>query len=217
MDAAAFLLAPPVLTRRSTAHVAMCTLQRPENTPAVETAADLTKWAVSAAVAGALLVMHDAPTVLYVVGGVGNAALTKLAKRVINAPRPTDAPAHKKAGSAGMPSSHASALSYFSVALALWLPHPAALVAVALAAVAASWRVSARYHSWAQVAAGWALGSASATAWVLRVAPLFAPAVDAALQTQVGPWPVTVGLTAVGAAVFLRNERRKSARESQDW
>jgi membrane-associated phospholipid phosphatase len=155
--------------------------------------------------------MHDARTILYVVGGIGNAALTKAAKKLINKPRPIDAPAHKKASSSGMPSSHASSLSYFSVALTLLLREPAAFGVVALACVAASWRVGAKYHTWSQVAAGWVFGSTVAAGWVLNAVPLLTPSVDGMLHTRYGPWPFTFGSAALGAVIVLLRDAHTSS------
>jgi hypothetical protein len=158
----------------------------------VETGADMTKWVVSCAVGGGLLYFHDASSILLAVGGLANAAVTKAAKCVINAPRPESAPDFKKI-TAGMPSSHASSLAYFAVSLVLLVRQPYTLTLLALAVIASGWRVTAKYHTVAQMLAGLLLGSTSACLMVLGVMPRATNVLGDMLSTQ-GALPLTFGL-----------------------
>ena len=74
-----------------------------------------TKWLVSGSAFIVLLVRRDAATVTFLCGAIGNALLSKVLKRLINAARPAGA----RLSDPGMPSSHAQSLSYFAVFLAL--------------------------------------------------------------------------------------------------
>jgi membrane-associated phospholipid phosphatase len=182
---------PGVLPRKQQA-VAMSrsmTLAMCAPRSAVEAGADLTKWVVSCAVGGGLLYFHDAPAILLAAGGLANAAVTKVAKRMINAPRPESAPEAKKV-TAGMPSSHASSLAYFAVALVLLTRQPYTLTALVLAVIASGWRVTAKYHTVEQMLAGLALGSVNACLMVLGVMPRTTFALANMLKTH-GALPVT--------------------------
>lgn len=164
-----------------------------EGPPKVVLAADLTKWTVCVAVSCALLYRRDAAVVLYCVGAGLNSAAGKLLKQVIRQPRPTDSKTDP-----GMPSSHATSLSFLSLAvLAHVVMQPpiatvirtvylggAALV-VGLALLATSWRVKAGYHTVGQVVAGWLLGAVDTILWIKMFVPWAAPAVNAIFKDGV--------------------------------
>lgn len=169
---------PRILTRpSSTSRRSMCVAV--ERAPTgVARAADLTKWVVCAAVGITMLIRRDHIIILYVCGALINSASGKLLKRVINQARPEGT----RMSDPGMPSSHATSLSFLSLSLAAavlaapaWGALGAALVVTA-AVIATSWRVSAGYHTLAQVCAGWMLGSFNAALYrfgvVLRIGPL---------------------------------------------
>lgn len=136
--------------------------------------ADATKYTVSTAVALALLHNRDAGTVLYAAGGLANSLSAKLLKRVIRQPRPTDSKSDS-----GMPSSHATSLSFLS--LAAWHGRFTGaygllgFVGVVLAVVGSCARVRVGYHSWGQVAAGWMLGCFNALVWIKYVGAFVQP------------------------------------------
>lgn len=168
-------------------------------------AADLTKWAACVAVGSALLYRRDALVVLFCTGAGLNSAAGKLLKHLIRQPRPTDSKADP-----GMPSSHATSLSFLSLALlACVLKDPALAAApravyvaggalvVALALLATSWRVRAGYHTVAQVVAGWVLGAVNTVAWVKMFLPWATPFVDAVLRDS------RVGLPLIAAIVVV--------------
>lgn len=177
---------------------------RPPPRPRVLAAAKLTRLLTSAAVGGTLLLCHDTTALLAVVGGLGNAALTNGLKRVLNAPRP-DSPAARTKSSSGMPSSHASNLAFFGALAVQTTGRPEAWAALALAAVAASWRVGAGFHTWAQVVVGFVWGAGLAAAWARIVQPRLVGGVDG-VMVQYGEWWVTLVVAAVGVvAVFGRD------------
>lgn len=138
---------------------------------------------VASAVAAALLLRRDPATYLWVAGGVLNAALSKILKRVINEARPEGA----RTADPGMPSSHAMSLFFLSVFVAAaaqdWSPSVAlgcpqsvaawhaprleALLLVGYAVTASTWRVGAGYHTRDQIAVGAGLGSLTGLSWYL--------------------------------------------------
>lgn len=98
-------------------------------------------------------------------------------------------------GQSGMPSSHASSLSFFASTLVLLNPGELVYIAFfAAAMVAASWRVGAGYHTRAQVVAGVAWGGAVAFFWVFCAMPALEATVTGALQGRFGPWPLTCAI-----------------------
>lgn len=181
------------LSREATTHCPatsprMSSSQHKRSTRVV-VAADLTKWAACAAVGAALLYRRDAVVVLYCAGAGLNSAAAKLLKQLIRQPRPTDSKADP-----GMPSSHATSLSFLSLALfACVLMDPPVVTAVraiyyggaalvvALALLATSWRVKAGYHTVEQVVAGWLLGAVDTVLWVKLLLPSMTSWVDAVL------------------------------------
>lgn len=124
---------------------------------------DAVQHIVSAAAGGAILFYRDRDSVLLTVGALLSRSLVIFLKRLIAQPRPD--PSLKR--SEGFPSSHATLLAYFATVLAhppwLWSPLWLSLVLFVLLA----WRVKARLHSPAQIAAGVALGLALGHAWTL--------------------------------------------------
>lgn len=151
----------------------------------VKDAADVTKWTTIAIVSVAVLMKRDIGVVLYALGSILNAVVAKVLKRIIREPRPDGA----AKSDPGMPSSHATALSFLSVAALLNIlahdgPHPTVRLAAAAAAVAASalasrWRVSAGYHSAPQVLVGWLVGCINAVIWCFLVLPVLRPVLPA--------------------------------------
>lgn len=132
--------------------------------------ADLTKYTVSIAVASCLLYNHDTPTLFYVTASVANSAIGKVLKLLIKQPRPDGT--HKE--DPGMPSSHATSLSFLSLAFFGYVAKymnsviktTGAGILVILALVATYWRVSAGYHTVPQVVAGWIVGSCNSMLFV---------------------------------------------------
>ncbi|PXF44903.1 Lipid phosphate phosphatase epsilon 1, chloroplastic [Gracilariopsis chorda] len=132
--------------------------------------ADLTKYTVSIAVASCLLYNHDAPTLFYVTASVTNSAVGKILKLLIKQPRPDGT--HKE--DPGMPSSHATSLSFLSLAFLGYAANymnsliktAGAGMLVILALIATYWRVSAGYHTVPQVVAGWIVGSCNSMLFV---------------------------------------------------
>lgn len=165
--------------------------------PRVKVAADLTKWTVCAIVGAFLLTYRDALSVLYVIGAGINSATGKLLKRVIKQPRPTSAKSDH-----GMPSSHATSLSFLSVLSVVhvvvgrgvpWMWGAAGMFMVG-AIMASGWRVKAGYHTWEQVVAGWLLGSVNAVVWGARIVPAVSGSVEGVMSNAVAGWIVVVGM-----------------------
>lgn len=145
----------------------------------VTTAADLTKLVVCVAVAATALVRQDCGVILYIGGALLNAGSAKLLKRIINQSRPDGATKVDP----GMPSSHATSLSFLSILCAaaivdvqttLFAPAvrlAAAASAVTAAVVACSWRVYCGYHTVPQILVGWALGTLNSAIWTWVLGP----------------------------------------------
>ena len=195
---------------------------------------------VASAVALTLLVRRDPATYLWVAGGILNAAISKVLKRLINESRPVGA----RTADPGMPSSHAMSLFFLSVfvaaaaqdwkpsveggcppIVAAWhQPRMEALCLVLYAVVASTWRIGAGYHTKDQIAVGAVLGAANGFGWYHlckahlwgAFAPLFPLTSGTGVrQASLG---ATVGLLAVGASAVGSVERRikiwwKKARE----
>lgn len=198
------------LPSSSTSRPSLCVvsprMSAPQERPSkVVVAADLTKWTVCAAVSSVLLYRRDTAVVLYCVGAGLNSATGKLLKQVIRQPRPTDSKSDP-----GMPSSHATSLSFLSLAvLAHAMLHPptaavlravylggAALV-VLLALLATSWRVKAGYHTVGQVVVGWVLGAVDTVLWIKAFVPWATPALDAVVKDDV------MGLALIGTILAV--------------
>lgn len=142
----------------------------------LETAADWTKWAVVAIMSVIVMYRRDASVVLFAFGSILNSMVGKTLKRVIRQPRPHGA----KKMDHGMPSSHATALSFLSSGAAVNLIKTQGLVSWALvtasmilagAVVASWWRVSVGYHTTAQVLVGWTVGVLNCLLWCLLITP----------------------------------------------
>lgn len=190
-----------------------------------------TKWLVSGSAFIVLLVRRDAATVTFLCGAIGNALLSKVLKRLINAARPAGA----RLSDPGMPSSHAQSLSYFAVFLALgaetWeatlpprllhllrplmllspplLRHAGAALSLALGAALTALRVRAGLHTPAQCAVGAAIGGLNGACCFFTM-----PACVLALQALQARHPVALvgGVLLLGAAVVGSVERTLAAR-----
>lgn len=196
---------------------------------------------VASAVALTLLVRRDPATYLWVAGGILNASVSKVLKRLINESRPVGA----RTADPGMPSSHAMSLFFLSVfvaaaaqdwkpsvesgcpsIVAAWhQPHMEALCLVLYAVAASTWRIGAGYHTKDQIAVGAVLGAANGFGWYHlckahlweAFAHLF-PAATSGSGVRQASLRATVGLLAVGACAVGSVERRikiwwKKARE----
>lgn len=201
----------PRLPSSSTSRLCLCVSSlrmssAPQERPSkVVVAADLTKWTVCAAVSCTLLYRRDAAVVLYCAGAMLNSAAGKLLKQVIRQPRPTDSKSDP-----GMPSSHATSLSFLSLAvLAHVVLHPPAIailravylggaaLIVGLALLATSWRVKAGYHTVGQVAVGWVLGMVDTVLWIKAFVPWATPAVHAVVKDDI------MGLALIGTILAV--------------
>jgi dolichyldiphosphatase len=137
-----------------------------------------TKFVVSCAALAFLLLNPSAETCWALLGSVVNSVNGKVLKRVLNHERPDGA----IKADPGMPSSHATSLSYLSVygaaslvyfkdaAAGLGMGYPAQVaIAGALVIVGAFLsylRVRTGYHTPPQVIVGYGLGSSTALAWL---------------------------------------------------
>lgn len=142
----------------------------------LETAADWTKWALVTIMSALVVYRRDVGVVLFALGSILNSVLGKALKRIIRQPRPDGA----KKMDHGMPSSHATALSFLSSGavinlikahgLVSWAFAPASLI-LAGAVVASWWRVSVGYHTSAQVLVGWTVGVFNCLLWCALITP----------------------------------------------
>ena len=120
-----------------------------------------------------VLYYHDAFTVTFVVGALINAGVGKALKRLLNVRRPTNT-----LSTPGMPSSHATSLSYFAMGLTLithkfgvldsrvWTwQHVCGLTWTYVALVAYTRVRITKVHTVAQIGVGCVLGSTFALCW----------------------------------------------------
>ncbi|CAL6279056.1 unnamed protein product [Bathycoccus prasinos] len=135
-----------------------------------------TKFVVSAT-AMVFLVFHPTvETCWCLLGSIVNSVNGKLLKRMLNHSRPYGA----KKVDPGMPSSHATSLSYLSwyaalafafepnaFGLATFVTRTLAFGLVSLGAFLAYLRVKLGFHTWPQVYVGYGLGSSTALVWIL--------------------------------------------------
>ena len=135
-----------------------------------------TKFVVSAT-AMVFLVFHPTvETCWCLLGSIVNSVNGKLLKRALNHSRPDGA----KKVDPGMPSSHATSLSYLSwyaalafafepnaFGLATTVTRTLAFGLVSLGAFLAYLRVKLGFHTWPQVYVGYGLGSSTALVWIL--------------------------------------------------
>ena len=135
-----------------------------------------TKFVVSAT-AMVFLVFHPTvETCWCLLGSIVNSVNGKLLKRMLNHSRPDGA----KKVDPGMPSSHATSLSYLSwyaalafafepnaFGLATFITRTLAFGLVSLGAFLAYLRVKLGFHTWPQVYVGYGLGSSTALVWIL--------------------------------------------------
>jgi dolichyldiphosphatase len=135
-----------------------------------------TKFVVSAT-AMVFLVFHPTvETCWCLLGSIVNSVNGKLLKRMLNHSRPDGA----KKVDPGMPSSHATSLSYLSwyaalafafepnaFGLATFVTRTLAFGLVSLGAFLAYLRVKLGFHTWPQVYVGYGLGSSTALVWIL--------------------------------------------------
>ena len=135
-----------------------------------------TKFVVSAT-AMVFLVFHPTvETCWCLLGSIVNSVNGKLLKRMLNHSRPDGA----KKVDPGMPSSHATSLSYLSwyaalafafepnaFGLATFVTRTLAFGLVSLGAFLAYVRVKLGFHTWPQVYVGYGLGSSTALVWIL--------------------------------------------------
>ncbi len=142
------------------------------------------KWLVSGTVFALVVRNFGVPAVWTLLGSLVNAVVCKIAKRLINQPRPGSS-ARERADS-GMPSSHACSITFLSVYAAVLILQQdstdslvesattqataaaAAIFVVALGAFLTSLRVICGDHTVAQVAAGAALGLLDVGTWYVR-------------------------------------------------
>lgn len=144
--------------------------------------ADVIKIVTIATVSAAVLYYHNLGVILYAVGSILNVLIAKALKRIIRQPRPDGATKIDH----GMPSSHATSLSFLTVAALFGAVRQAgglrptpllgvAVLALLLAIVATRWRIAAGYHTTPQVAAGWIIGSLDAILWFFLIVPAISP------------------------------------------
>lgn len=143
--------------------------------------ADMTKLVTVALVTIAVLYFRNLDVTLYAFGSIANSLIGKLLKKVIRQPRPDGA----SKSDHGMPSSHATSLSFLSVAslfnvlrhkgLILSTSLVASLACVILAFIACRWRIVAGYHTAPQVVVGWIVGTVNALFWCFCFVPIAEP------------------------------------------
>lgn len=158
---------------------------RHHDKPSIKVAADATKWTTVLLVSAAVLYKRDAIIASYALGSLLNTLVAKALKSVIAQPRPPGATKHDH----GMPSSHATALAFLSVGAVLvniTAPQPAVVplfqhhavlasfFSILVALTATWWRVASGYHTLAQVAVGWLVGSLNAILWCGLLTPRLA-------------------------------------------
>jgi membrane-associated phospholipid phosphatase len=125
------------------------------------------KYVVSGTVATILLLDNSVLPLYYVVIGIWGALFSKVLKNILKQPRPMASP---KRGY-GMPSSHTSAIAYFT--LLIYFKGPAVItnpscllllnsVMVSYGVMACYWRITSHLHSTSQIAVGGLIGTTGA-------------------------------------------------------
>jgi membrane-associated phospholipid phosphatase len=125
------------------------------------------KYVVSGTVASILLLDNSVIPLYYVVIGICGALFSKVLKNILKQPRPKASP---KRGY-GMPSSHTSAIAYFT--LLIYFKGPAVITnrfhllllniaMVFYGVMACYWRITSHLHSVSQIAVGGLIGSIGA-------------------------------------------------------
>jgi membrane-associated phospholipid phosphatase len=125
---------------------------------------DGTSFIVSSLAAGAMVYFHDGKALLLICGALLCRTIVISLKRVIKQPRPD----LSKKKSEGFPSSHATLLSYFAVALAQakWSDNTLWRLFLAVSCfILVAVRVQHSYHTSAQIAAGLLLGVSLSGLW----------------------------------------------------
>lgn len=131
------------------------------------------RWIVVAVVIAVVVWKHDDQVLWAVTGGILNAGLSKLLKKIFNQKRPLTALGLK--ADPGMPSSHAQSLGYLSLYAALgliswqgldFLIGTAAAMIILCAACLAWLRISQGLHTPAQVIVGAGFGCTMACLWI---------------------------------------------------
>jgi len=161
---------------------------RPRTSGVLAIVNESTKFVVASVALAFLLVNPSVDTCWALLGSVVNSLNGKILKRILNHERPDGA----VKADPGMPSSHATSLSYLSVygaaSLAYFkdaapmLGYPAQVACAAVLVVVGAFlsylRVRLGYHTAPQVVVGYALGATTALAWlacgVARVFPWLA-------------------------------------------
>ena len=180
-----------------------------------------TKFVVSALALVALLRYPNVSTCWCILGSVVNSINGKLLKKLLNHERPTGA----VKADPGMPSSHATSLSYLSVyAAAAMLTHgdkmspvlPAWAVAPTACGVVGcgvflTWlRVHLGFHTTPQVVVGYALGASTAVGWLCAMERVVGPALRASPKLVGGlrvALAVAVGVFALSAIRWVDEAR----------
>jgi dolichyldiphosphatase len=137
------------------------------NSPIAALVDRCTKWAVSLTVMATVAVeMGDGScrAAFFVMGALGNAVVTKIAKKILKAPRPAQGD-HEDILT-GMPSSHASSLFFLATGAAWAAGYPRSVFLVTTAAYLTSLRVTLGHHTWPQVIVGGVLGGINAALWL---------------------------------------------------
>lgn len=183
--------------------------------PLLDTINESTKWSVSAAVFSTLAIRRgDLMCSWWVLGSIIAAVLCRALKFALNQARP---PTARKADP-GMPSAHANSLGFLANFVALWAANsaPTTLVACpghlllafgmpALGMFLTWLRVALGYHTVAQVAAGWTLGSSIAYGWWRLGIDRALPALELYPELKVGLYALTTA--AVGFFILSNGGR----------
>ena len=220
-------------TPRAGAHDAADARASPRNpsskkTPVLAYVNESTKFVVSCAALGVLLRDPSAGTCWALLGSVVNSVNGKILKRILNHERPDGA----IKADPGMPSSHATSLSYLSVYAATALAYfrdaapalgyagqlAASFVLVIMGMFLSYLRVSTGYHTPPQVIVGYAVGSTTALTWFfvgLRYVEPFLKAEPSMLSVLHSALIIAIGWFAFSALdwveTIVKNIKKKFA------
>ena len=144
-----------------------------------------------------------------------NAFISKVIKKIVREPRP----ASSKKGGYGMPSSHAQALFYFFMTVALtsqrdragaWTWSALSLILGVYAVIASSWRVTSGLHSIKQTLVGAVIGVAFSLLVFRNEQVVLSSMLPAAFKTRV---PLLFKLFVIGSgALVLYSKEIKNLR-----
>jgi membrane-associated phospholipid phosphatase len=198
----------------------MLTSKRPKTIPAlVSVVGASTRFTVSLSFLLYTLYHRNPQSITFLILAIATAVLGKILKRLLSEARPSNSPLQEE-GDHGMPSSHATSLSFISFTFVQITAPPAAAVGAlaAYCAIALHYRHLRGLHTISQLFAGFLLGTTSSLV-SYRYSPL-----ASGVESRVSSWFASMGfedsvpphfvlgVAAVGGVVICAREIKQALR-----